>query len=241
MFSATKLSSPGGLLTCTDDGSMCNGGSGTAGFVLRLDLVGNPLGVTALTGFPRDVAILADGRIVTHIGETLYLLDANGDLVWQRPISGTTLGLVGLDAAEDIYWWAYDSTNLQMIATRVTTDDALVWESTSSITVLGTLFPNDMHVDTYGNMFISLNEQYNIGLDGLGRIVNAHADYAGTWQWTEMSEPSDMNANGTNRTSRSLLSTGYRLVTIATDNRGNVDQPDGHAFFNAVTPAPPAP
>jgi hypothetical protein len=231
----------GGLFTCSDDGSVCNGGSGTAGFVLRLDLAGNPLEITALTGFPRDVAILADGRIAAHIGETLYLLGTDGSIVWQRAIAGTTLGLVGLDAAEDIYWWAYDSTNLQMIASRVTVDDALVWQSNSSITVLGTLFPNNMHVDTYGNMFVSLNEQYNLNLDGLGRIINAHADYAGTWQWTEISEPSDMNANGSNRTSKSLLSSSYRLVTIATDNRNNVDQPDGYVFFNAISPAPPSP
>ncbi|MDJ0758984.1 MAG: Ig-like domain-containing protein [Woeseiaceae bacterium] len=231
----------GGVLTCFDDGSACNGGSGTLGFVMRLDLAGNPLEIIALSGYPRDVAILADGRIAAHIDETLYLLNTDGSIVWQRGISGTTLGLVGLDAAEDIYWWAYDSDDLEMVATRLTADNTLVWQTTSSITVLGTLFPNGLHVDTYGNMFISLNEQYNVGPDGLGRVVNAHADYSGVWQWTEISEPSDMNANGTNPTSKSLLSSSYRLVTIATDDRGNVDQPDGYVFFNAISPAPPAP
>ena len=208
---------------------------------MRLDLAGNPLEIIALSGYPRDVAILADGRIAAHIDETLYLLNTDGSIVWQRGISGTTLGLVGLDAAEDIYWWAYDSDDLEMVATRLTADNTLVWQTTSSITVLGTLFPNGLHVDTYGNMFISLNEQYNVGPDGLGRVVNAHADYSGVWQWTEISEPSDMNANGTNPTSKSLLSSSYRLVTIATDDRGNVDQPDGYVFFNAISPAPPAP
>ena len=126
-----------------------------------------------------------------------------------------------------------------MIATRVTVDNTLVWQSTASITVLGTLFPNGIHVDAYGNLFVSLNEQYNLNNDGLGRIINAHADYSGTWQWTEISEPSDMNANASNRTSKSLLTSGYNLVTVATDDRGNVDQPDGYVFFNAITPAPP--
>ena len=231
----------GGVFTCFDDGTDCSGGSGTIGFVLRLDLAGNPLGIIALSGFPRDVAILADGRIVAHIGETLYLLNTDGSIVWQRPISGTTLGLVGLDAAEDIYWWAYDSVGLEMIATRLTVDNSLVWQTSSSITVLGTLFPKGLHVDDYGNMFISLNEQYNVGLDGLGRVVNAHADYSGVWQWTEISEPSDMSASSGNRTSRTRLTSSYRLVTISNDNRGNLDQPDGHVFFNAISPAPPSP
>ena len=87
------------------------------------------------------------------------MLNTDSSLVWQRAIADTTLGLVGIDAAEDIYWWAYDSVNVQMIATRVTVDNALVWQSTSSIPVLGTLFPNGMHVDAYGNLFVSLNEQ----------------------------------------------------------------------------------
>ena len=231
----------GGLFTCTDDGSVCNGGVGTAGFILRLDLSGNPIDIVEMTGFPRDVSVLSDGRVAAHIGETLYLLNTDGSIAWERVIPDTTLGLVELDAEEDIYWWAYDSVNFQMIATRVTVDNALVWESTTPIAVLGVLFPNGMHVDAYGNMFVSLNEQYNVNPDAFGRIVNAHADYSGTWQWTEFSEPSDMNANGQNRTSKSLLTSGYVLVTVATDDRGALEQPDGHAFFNAVSPAPPPP
>lgn len=230
----------GGIFVCDDDGSSCSGGSGTQGFILRIDLSGAAPAMVALPGFPRDAKVLEDGRVVAHVDESLYLVNEDGSVVWQRDIDDTFLGAVGIGGDGDIYWWAFDSVDLMFIASRITIENELVWQTMSAYTLLGSLFLNGMHVDQYGNLFVSLVEQYNISPDGFGRIVNAHVDYSGVHQWTVISEPSDMNANGLDGRNASLLSSSYRLVTIASDGRGGgFFEADGYVFFNTITPAPP--
>ncbi len=224
----------GSLFECQDDGSQCSGGTGTRGYVLTADRSGTPLGMIQLSGFPDDVAVLNDGSVASFSGPTLKRVDTDGTELWSRTVIGTR-GLVATNVQGDIFLWTYGGINnvASMVMTRVSMDNALVWETDEPISIEGGPFFNDMSVDQFGNTFLSFIQQVNVN-----QLVTIHFDYSGQLQWTEISAPSDISANF-DGSRKSFLSNNYRYISVAEDFApGEGPDNDGFVFFTAIEPAP---
>ncbi len=204
---------------CDDQPTDCFSGLGQGSFVLTANQSGVPATLNELQPqYADDLAIMNNGQIVQQFRQTLSLMELDGSIVWQRFATDGDVGNVAVGPDNDILWWNLDRETGNSLASRINEDNSVEWQTNQSSGVVGHYWDNHMLVDEFGNMYISFVDRYNQDADAFGAFVTMHFDYAGSHQWTERQQPSDLNPNTNNSAPWSILTEDNRILAIVGDN-----------------------
>lgn len=205
---------------CVGEMGECVSGSGsdTGTIVLKTDNEGNILDTLLLAdSFIYDSAILSDGKIVHARSSRLSLYDATGELLWTHANNGGIQSNVEVDNNDDIYWWNSRYNSNSGVATKVTSDNSLVWQVTTEVNVVGFDRLNEMAIDEYGNMFVSFVDEFTEDSNNLGTFHLIHVDYSGKEQWHITEGPSTFRGNYNSNTRTTFLTEDNKFVAISED------------------------
>lgn len=227
----------GRFLSCNDEPADCFSGVGEASFLMTLNRTGGPTSVNQLQPqFADDLALLSDGRVVQQYRASLSLMQSNGTIEWLRTAIDGDAGNVAIGPEDDILWWNIDRETGNTLASRINSDNSIEWQTSQASEISDHYWNNRMLVDEYGNMYVSFVDRYNQAGDAFGAFVTMHFDYAGTHQWTERQQPSDLNPNTGRSGPWAILTEDRRILSIVNDNinAGGSDA-DGILLQTSVT------